>query len=695
MSNFNKVSNQFTNSLINETSPYLLQHAHNPVNWFAWGEVALKKARDENKIILVSIGYSACHWCHVMEKESFESEETAAIMNEHFVNIKIDREERPDLDHLYMDAVQAMTGSGGWPLNVFLTPGKKPFFGGTYYPPVKAFNRPSWPDVLYGVSSAWRERQNEIEAQSENLTAHLEQANDIVTNLPGNTDNSVSALQQCEEMFANSMKNADKVWGGFGNAPKFPQTFTIQFLLQYYYYTENKEALTHAMLSIDKMLQGGIYDHISGGLARYSTDREWLAPHFEKMLYDNALLINILCDAYQLTLKDSYANAIRKTIGFVLNELADKDGTFFSALDADSEGEEGKYYIWHKKEIDEILGEDASLFCSFFNVTENGNWEGKNILRVLLPSNDFVQERGIDKAVFEEVINACLQKLSAKRNQRIRPGLDDKIILSWNALMIKAMARAAVVLQDTSYYKMAEESFTVIEKHFCNTEHAGLFHTYKNGIAKYPGFLDDYAFMINACIQMYHTTYKTVYLNRAKDYCHYVIENFSDDEEVFFYFTHKKQSDIVVRKKEIYDGATPSGNSIMAENLSVLSVIFDEKAWAQRSAKMLTSLTSTVVKYPGSFGIWACQILPKPAGLNEIAVVGKNALSVANEISLNFLPHSIIMASLTENCEFPMLTNKPAGSTLIYLCKNYSCSLPHLTVNSLLKEIIKSTKIRI
>src|SRR5436190_10345125 len=362
-----------SNRLENETSPYLLQHAHNPVDWFPWGDEALQKAKKENKPILISIGYAACHWCHVMEKESFENEEIASIMNENFINIKIDREERPDLDHIYMDAVQTMTGSGGWPLNVFLTPEKKPFFGGTYFPPRRAFNRSSWPEVLIAVSNAFREKRNEIENQAESLTAHLVQSNSFGHQSLG-VGNEFSK-EKIDELFQNLMKSADKEWGGFGRAPKFPQTFSIQFLLRYYHVTKNEDALAHACLSLDKMIEGGIYDQLGGGFARYSTDNEWLVPHFEKMLYDNALLIIVLAEAYQVTKKERYREVIDETIGFIKREMMHRLGGFYSALDADSESEEGKFYVWEFNEVKERVA-NAEIFCQFFDITQNGNWEG-------------------------------------------------------------------------------------------------------------------------------------------------------------------------------------------------------------------------------------------------------------------------------------------------------------------------------
>src|SRR6185436_8831581 len=406
---------RFTNKLIDETSPYLLQHAHNPVNWFLWGNEALDLAKKENKPILVSIGYSACHWCHVMEKESFEDEETARLMNEHFVNIKIDREERPDLDHIYMDAVQAMTGSGGWPLNVFLTPDAKPFYGGTYFPPKQAFNRPSWQEVLNGVKEAFTQRRNEIDAQAENLTEHLVQANAFGISSPG--ENDFFTREKTKEAFENIMKNADKKWGGFGKAPKFPQSLVIQYLLRFYHITENNEALQQALLSIDKMIEGGIYDQVGGGFARSSTDTEWLVPHFEKMLYDNALLVSVLSEAFQITKNGRYREVIEETMDFVCRELL-YDGNsnsigrgFYSALDADSEGEEGKYYVWSKGELEELLGENAAIFCRYHDITEKGNWEGKNILRVKNPLQKFAVENNISAEKMTRIIEEGKKEL--------------------------------------------------------------------------------------------------------------------------------------------------------------------------------------------------------------------------------------------------------------------------------------------
>ena len=692
------MDHKYTNQLIHESSPYLLQHAHNPVNWHPWGAPALEKAKQEDKLILVSIGYSACHWCHVMERESFEDEDTAAYMNKHFVNIKIDREERPDLDHIYMDAVQAITGSGGWPLNVFLTPLAKPFYGGTYFPPVKAFNLASWKEVLENVAQAWTERRPTIEAQAENLVEHISKSGNF--SLPPNTAlssglHSTDDVEKYDEIFAVLMQSADTVWGGFGRAPKFPQTFVIRLLLQYQHFAEHEGALVQALLSIDKMLEGGIYDHVAGGLARYSTDNEWLAPHFEKMLYDNALLVMALCDAYQVTKLKRYETAIRKTIDFISSEMLDKGGGFYAALDADSEGEEGRFYVWQKEEIEAILGADAALFCKYFDISETGNWEGKNILRILKNAEQFAPEHGYNEAAFKKKMEDCLGQLKIERSKRVRPGLDDKIILGWNALMMKAIAMAATVLQDGSYRELALANFNFLIDHFpVNGSGEYLLHTWKNGEAKHPAYLDDYAYLADACITMYELAFDTAFLEKAKALCLHVIDHFSDHDEIFFYYTHKNQQDIIVRKKEIYDGAIPSANAVMASNLMRLGIIFDIETWRSRSDKMTLAVEPAVIKYPASFAVWAAVLMQKIKGPAELVLVGKNALSTAGTIASRcYIPQKIMMASEVAVEIYPMLKGKPGGDpAYIYICNNYMCGAPLKDINEFYTEI-KSRKI--
>jgi uncharacterized protein len=688
----------FTNKLINESSPYLLQHAHNPVNWYPWGDEALALAKKENKPVLVSIGYSSCHWCHVMERESFEDPATAKIMNENFVNIKIDREERPDLDHIYMDAVQAMTGSGGWPLNVFLTPDQKPFYGGTYFPPRRAFNRPSWPEILLGISQAFRERRDEIEAQSENLTGHILQSNSFGMSEPGHRD--VFTKEKIDEAFENIMKSADREWGGFGSAPKFPQTFSIQFLLRYNHVTGNDEALKQALLSIEKMIDGGIYDQAGGGFARYSTDAEWLVPHFEKMLYDNALIIAVMSEAYQLTSKDRYGEVIEETIQFIQREMMHPDGGFYSALDADSEGEEGKFYVWDYGEVNEILKENAEIFCSFFDITPKGNFsegahsgENKNILRRKKSEVTFSEEKKISEDVLKKILRKGKEKLLQERGKRIRPMLDDKVLLGWNALMNIALAKAFAATGIEAYRQLAKDNMQFLLKNFAAGSSSEFYHTWKNGLAKHPAFLDDYAYLIQALILLQEVTGDTDYLTKANEITKFVIENFSEEsltpggtgQAGFFFYTHKNQHDVIVRKKEIYDGAQPSGNAVMADNLYRLSLYFDNPEWKERTHIMLSILGKAATRHPTSFGFWAGMLLEIVYGTDEIAIVGSDPYFLQMQVLKNYIPHKILMCSERQSSQFPLLTDKKEGNpALIYLCRNYTCLKPVTTVKDLL-----------
>ncbi len=693
-----------TNRLIDETSPYLLQHAHNPVHWYPWGEEALAKAKAENKPILVSIGYSACHWCHVMERESFEDEPTAEIMNRYFINIKIDREERPDIDHIYMDAVQAMTGSGGWPLNVFLTPDGKPFYGGTYYPPRAAYNRPSWQDTLLGVHQAFNERRHEIDAQAENLTEHIMQSNSF--GMQKLEESAIFNEQRIKQTTESLLKNADMEWGGFGKAPKFPQTQAIHFLLR------NGDADGHkaALLSLDKMIQGGIYDQAGGGFARYSTDTEWLAPHFEKMLYDNALLISVISEAYQLTGKERYKEVIAETIGFLQREMlpAGKENTgFFAALDADSEGVEGKYYVWTKKEVEGLLGDIAPVFCSYYDITEQGNWhegshggERVNILRVKTPVEQYAVANKLALAELEEMLKKGRGILLMERQKRIRPGTDDKVILGWNALTITACCKAFAATGNEAYRTIALENIDFIfnnmvaAKNEAETSKSGLLHhTWKDGIAKFPAFLDDYAYLIQALIQLQEINFDTNWLLKAVELTEYVTEHFSEQETGFFYYTPVSQDDIIVRKKEVYDGATPSGNSVMADNLWRLSILMDRPEWRQRAMDMVASLGNAITKYPSSFGTWACLLLEMIRGTNEIAVVGPEHRTLSAEILKQFIPHKILMAAPAGDLRFPVLSGKEAGErTGVFLCRNYTCLAPVFSTAGLMSLINSAQK---
>lgn len=673
------------NRLAEETSPYLLQHANNPVDWFPWGEEALQKARSEDKPILISIGYSACHWCHVMEKESFEHEAVAEIMNANFVNIKIDREERPDLDHIYMDALQAMSGGGGWPLNVFLTPDCKPFYGGTYFPPVRVHNRASWKEILHGIHQSFQSNRAEIEQQAQQLTDHLQKANAFGLQQNSNiVDNGYLFVEaQLHEQFKNIIQQADTLWGGFGNAPKFPQTFTIQWLLQYYHFTGEKLALQQACTSLDKMIMGGLYDHVAGGFARYSTDRQWLVPHFEKMLYDNALLVITLAEAYQLTKSSIYEETIRKTLDFVASEMMNEDGAFFSALDADSEGVEGKYYVWAFEEVQIILGDDAKWFCALFDVTPAGNWEETNILRLKdWPEPD-------NKVYTKEKINQCLQKLKQVRANRIKPLLDDKVILGWNALMNQAFSKAASVLNDEAYATIAIKNMECLKRTMLLSE-GGAKHTFKGGVAKFDAFLDDYANLIKALLDLQELTGDSTYLYDAKKHTDFAIDYFSDEENIFFYFTHIRQNDVIVRKKEIYDGAVPSGNAVMAKNLWNLSKYFNEPTWGERVENMVNGVLKVAISYPTSFGFWSSLLFNLVYGTWEIVAEGERHKDLAKLLMQEYIPNKVFQQTLSIENQFPMLIGKKNnGISMLHYCKDNSCGKPVLSVAELLDVINK------
>ncbi|HYM94596.1 MAG TPA: thioredoxin domain-containing protein [Chitinophagaceae bacterium] len=682
-----------TNKLIHETSPYLLQHAHNPVNWYPWGDEALQRAKREDKPILVSIGYSACHWCHVMERESFEDEETAKFMNEHFINIKIDREERPDLDHIYMDALQAMIGSGGWPLNVFLTPEKKPFYGGTYFPPKRSFNLPSWKEVLHSISQVFREKRNEIDAQSENLVEHLFKSNSF-GQLRKSDEREVFKKENLEDIFKNLMKSANKEWGGFGKAPKFPQVFCIQFLLRYHHISKNKEALQHALLSLDKMMEGGIYDQVGGGFARYSTDNEWLAPHFEKMLYDNALLVSVLCEAFQLTQKDRYKEAINETMKFIQREMTDPEGGFYSALDADSEGEEGKFYVWEYEEVQNVLGAEAIFFCEYYDITPQGNWEKKNILRVKEPIEKFSDRKNMDSEMAKKKLEEGRKILLEERSKRTRPQLDDKIILGWNALMNIACSKAFAATANEKYREMTIKNMHFLLDKFHANNNDGFYHTWKNGTAKFPAFLDDYAFLIQALINLQEITADTDWLIQAKAITEFVLKNFSDNDSEFFFYTKSGQEDIIVRKKEMYDGALPSGNSVMAYTLYHLSVLFEINDWKERCINMIMSLAQAISHYPTSFGIWACLLQEMISGTNELVIRGIHYSPILIELLGYYIPHKVLITSATPHSDFPLLINKPVtNSVSLYLCKGFACLPPVHSVTGLI-ALINSQDLR-
>lgn len=679
------------NELIHETSPYLLQHSHNPVHWYPWGDLALARAKQENKPILVSIGYAACHWCHVMERESFEDESTAAIMNAHFICIKIDREERPDLDHFFMDALQAISGNGGWPLNMFLTAEAKPFYGGTYFPPVRFQNRISWPELLHQIHEAYQVRRSEIEEQANNLTDYLNKANQIdprkkeTFSLPFEE---LFTKQQTAKMVEGILKVADIEQGGFGPAPKFPQTQTIQYLLRYSWFRNNTDVLKQAELSLKKMIRGGIYDQIGGGFCRYSTDAGWLAPHFEKMTYDNALLICVMSEAFQITHDEEYKLAILETVEFMKREMMTPDKAFYSALDADSEGVEGKFYTWTQEEFYACIRENQALLADYFDISENGNWEHTNIPRQIYKISELASKYNIEPAKVNDIIQQAKATLLATRLTRIRPATDDKIILGLNALFNQALSKASTALSNPQLLALAEQNMDFIFSTFFDPGQAVWLHTFKSGEAKYPAFLDDLAYLCQALISLYEASADLQYLEKAKGILDYLIKYFDDEEELYFYYTPDFQQDTVVRKKDLYDGATPSGNAVMAFNLLRLSILLGNSSWKKRATYMLEIQKDTIVKYTTSYALWANLLLEFTEGTKEVLILGEGSKEVSFNLQQHYFPNRVLMASDLPHKSYPLMEEKQPDSILTYyLCAGYTCSLPVMTLEEFIKML--------
>ncbi len=669
------------NKLQYETSPYLLQHAHNPVEWYAWKPEAFERAKAEQKPILVSIGYSTCHWCHVMERESFENEAVAALMNRYFINIKVDREERPDVDAIYMDACQTMTGGGGWPLNCFLTPEGKPFYAGTYFPPAPAHNRPSWAQLLHYLADIWENKRDTALEQADRLTGHIGKN---LPPMPGRPENAESAVD-LQEINAQIKRQFDLSAGGFGAAPKFPSTMTIQWLLEYFTVFRDTEALHHALFSLEKMISGGIYDQIGGGFSRYTTDSAWLVPHFEKMLYDNALMVTLLADAFSLVkdekqgldglsrqYADLFQTTIQETLAYVAREMTSPEGGFYAAQDADSEGIEGKFYVWSKAEIESILGEAAAEFCAYYDVTAAGNWEGHNILH-----------RPDDPGQHRQYV-AQRQTLLEVRSKRIWPLLDTKILLDWNALMVTAHTRAYTALGDETYRQAATKGMAFILKHLRIHEPDGsTLPMLRHAVSQPYAFLDDYAFLIAALIDLYEITFEEPYLRLAEQYTAYVLQAFAGGDNPLFYFPAEGQNDILLRKKDLYDNATPAGNSVMAHNLQKLGRLLDRPEWLEKVSDLLKTMRPSVVQFPRSFSKWATAFLHAETPPVEIAVVGANAIEKALELQRRFIPNKIIAASPWPTAAIALLAGKQgAADAMIYRCQDYTCHKPVVSLEA-------------
>jgi uncharacterized protein len=667
------------NRLIHESSPYLLQHAYNPVDWYPWGEEALQKARAEQKPILVSIGYAACHWCHVMEHQSFEQDQIAQVMNQHFVCIKVDREERPDVDQIYMDAIQAMGIQGGWPLNVFLNSGAKPFYGGTYFPPQQ------WVKVLANIAQAYRDHRAELDHSAEQFTQHLNTSDlhkfGLLQPEPDFTQDDF------HQLFHHFSLRFDRSRGGLGQAPKFPMPANYAFLLRYHHYTHQAEALEQTVLTLREMAYGGIYDQAGGGFARYSVDADWLVPHFEKMLYDNGQLVSLYAEAYAVTQNPFFKEVVYETVAFVERELRSPEGGFYSSLDADSEGEEGKFYVFTHEELKRILGDEEPLFSQYYQVTAEGNWEhGLNILHRKESDEAFAAARQLEPATLQKLVQGWKQKILAVRGRRVRPGLDDKILTSWNALMLKGLADAYQVFGEPRFLDLAEQNGRFLLEQLRHGQ--GLFHNYKNGKATIPGFLEDYALLIQAYIRLYEVSFTENWLLEARRLTEYVLAYFLDPEENLFFFTDQSGEQLIARKKEVLDNVIPASNSVMATNLHFLSLFFDDPAYMNLSDAMLARVKPLVVKEPTHLANWACLYGLKLKPTAEVAIVGEKAESYRAELGRHFYPNAIRMGTATES-DLPLLQDREPlyGETTLFVCYNKACQLPVHTVAEALQQL--------
>ncbi len=666
-----------TNKLINESSPYLLQHAHNPVNWYPWGEEALQKAKDEDKLLLISIGYAACHWCHVMEHESFENEKVAELMNEHFVCIKVDREERPDIDQIYMSAVQLMTGRGGWPLNCFALPDGRPIYGGTY------FRRDQWKQILKSLAHTYANERPKALQAAEEITNGIAQT-DIVNLKESPSDFLKNDLS---DIVLPWKKYFDTKEGGNNRAPKFPMPNSYDFLLNYYYYTKDEEVLKHVLLTLDKMAAGGIYDQIGGGFARYSVDAFWKVPHFEKMLYDNGQLISLYSKAYQLTKNKEYKRIVYQTLEFIERELSAAEGGFYSSLDADSEGEEGKFYVWEKQEIDQVLGKDSELFCDFYNVKALGNWEQKqNILLKSENADKLLKKYQLSDNELIEKIGELNKLLLQERSNRIRPGLDDKILTSWNALMLNGYVNVYRAFNEPVFLKKAEQNANFLLK-FMIKDNYRLNRNFKNGKSSINAFLDDYSFSISAFINLYQATFNEKYLETAQKLQKYALAHFFDKQSGMFYYTSDIDKALISRKMEINDNVIPSSNSEMAKNLFYLGKIYYNDDYIEKSKQMLFNVKSQISRSGAYYSNWASLLAHFIYPPNEIAILGTNAQKIRAEFDENFLP-SVIMTGSVKESNIPLLKDRFQKKSLkIYVCTDKVCKLPVESVADALKQI--------
>ncbi len=678
--NTKPMEHQFTNDLINETSPYLLQHAHNPVDWKAWNEKTLAKAKAENKLILISVGYSACHWCHVMEHESFEDTLVAQVMNANFINIKIDREERPDVDQVYMNAVQLMTGSGGWPLNAVALPDGRPVWGGTY------FKKDQWMNALNQISKLYKEQPEKLKEYADKLEQGIK-AMDMVSL---NTDEPVFEEEFVEEAVKKWSKQFDNVYGGTNPAPKFMKPNSYHFLLRYAHQTKNEKLKEYVNLTLKKIAYGGVFDQLGGGFSRYSVDKKWHVPHFEKMLYDNGQLVSLYADAYLVTKNPLYKDIVTETLDYVKNEMTIDNGAFYSAFDADSktpEGElvEGAFYVWTKDALKALLKDDFDLFSDYYNVNNYGFWEHDNY--VLIRKDDdaeIIEKHGLSVEALAKKKNSWKALLLKERNKRSKPRLDDKTLTSWNALMLKGYIDAYRVFGNLEYLEAAKKNANFILNHQWR-EDGGLYHNYKEGKSTNNGYLEDYATTIDAFIALYENTLNESWLNAARDLANYTFDHFFDTESSMFYFTSDEDQELVSRSIQYYDDVIPASNSFMAKNLFKLSHYFDNTHFAKTAMTMLNNMKPQMGEYPSAYSNWFDLMLNYTSPYYEVAIVGTEAKQKIEELNKTYLPNKLIAGSTSDNT-MPLLENRfnPA-ETLIYVCVNKACKLPVVEVDRAIK----------
>lgn len=670
------------NRLIHSKSPYLQQHAYNPVDWHPWGEEALHKAKEEDKPIIVSIGYAACHWCHVMERESFEDDTLAALMNRHFVCIKVDREERPDIDQIYMEAVQLMGVNGGWPLNVFLTPDAKPFYGGTYFQPAQ------WGGVLKQVSHVFQDKREELNKSADDLTEGIRRSEVQRFGIQMKEEERSFSEAEIRGLYQKLSHKFDATNGGLEGAPKFPMPALSLFLLRYWQHTGEPSALKQATLTLDQMAMGGIYDQVGGGFSRYSVDDHWFAPHFEKMLYDNAQLIHLYSEAYVATANPRYRQIVVETINFLEREMRDEAGGFYAALDADSEGVEGKFYTWTAQELKSLIKEDYDLFASYYQIIDGGNWEdGVNILDAVDSVESFSKKEGLSPELMGQKLSKWHSNLLNARTARIRPGLDDKVLTSWNGLLISGLCRAYQAFGEERFLLVATELATFIEREL--GEEGILLHSYQRGEAHLQGYLEDYATVIQGYIALYQSCFDEAWLTRAKNYAIYVIEHFYDQEEGLFFFTDDTGEALIARKKEIFDSVIPSSNAIMAHNLHWLGHLLDWEKGTALSKKMLAQLRPMLQTEPQYLTYWSSLQIDAANPPVELCIVGGEAQIVAQQIFASKYQPNMVIAGTNAYSDLPLLKNRQVidGQTTIYVCRNKSCQLPVHTIEEALAQI--------